>query len=175
MFIQNFVWILIGYLLAEGQGSAAEPDNQGDLTAAEADNPFNGDFLVRTEKHAGAPITRLNPQGQSVEVVATNTLYYAQDNQGNLAAGSEEPTLKPIYDQDGNVIGQEVIPSDDETVTDNTIYGTAGKDKINGLTGQDALSGGAGNDAIKGGDGNDYISSNANIQAGRQAYGPLDR
>ena len=50
MFIQNFVWILIGYLLADGQGSATEPDNQGDLTAAEADNTFNGEFLVKTEK-----------------------------------------------------------------------------------------------------------------------------
>ena len=53
MFKQNFVWILIGYLLADGQGSATEPDNQGDLAAAEADSTFNGDFLVRTEKNLG--------------------------------------------------------------------------------------------------------------------------
>ncbi len=179
----------------EGEDDSVE-SNTWALTlkdAGEVDNTFNGDFLVKTETNIGAPINRTNLDGELVEVVGFDKIFYVRDNQGNLVAGSEDPTFKPIYDQDGRVIGQEEVPSDDETVTDNAIYGTAGKDKINGLTGKDLLSGGAGNDqidggagddmigggagsdTIEGGDGNDYISSSANIQAGRQAYGPMDK
>ena len=158
----------------------------------EAETTFNGDFLVKTETHNGLPITRLNTAGLEVEVVASGALYYVRDANRNLAAGSEAPDLIPIV-ADGEVVGFNEIPGNDVVVKDNTIYGTAGKDAINGLTGNDALSGGAGNDqidggdgadmigggagadSIKGGDGNDFISSRADIQAGRQAHGPLDK
>ncbi|MDO9198669.1 calcium-binding protein [Rhodoferax sp.] len=160
--------------------------------AGDPDNTYNGDYLVSTETNYAAPITRINMDGQSVEVVATNALYYVRDGQGNLVAGSTGPTYRNIYDAEGHVIGVEEIPSDDVTVNNNTIYGSAGKDTINGLSGDDALSGGAGNDTIDGGigsdmigggagsdrilggDGNDYISSSADIAAGRQQYGAND-
>ncbi|MES2831504.1 MAG: calcium-binding protein [Pseudomonadota bacterium] len=155
-------------------------------------NTYNGDFLVKTEK-TRSPIKRLNLQGQSVEVVALNKLYYIRDGAGNLTAGSDQPTQSPIYDAAGNLIGYETIPSDDQIVYDNTIYGSAANDQINGMTGNDLLSGsggndiidggrgddmiggGAGSDTIRGGDGNDFISSSADVESGHQLYGATDK
>ncbi len=95
-------------------------------------------------------------------------------------------------DQLGNTIGYEEIPSDDEKVNDNAIFGSAGKDKILGLTGSDLPSGGAGNDVIyggegndliaggkgadniQGGDGDDYISSSADVNKSHQAINGTD-
>ncbi len=160
--------------------------------SGEADNTFNGDYVVVTEKHTGAPIKRTNTEGVQVTVVETNELKYEPDAQGNLKAGTTDPTQRPIYNEQGEVIGMETIPSDDQMVTDNTLYGTPGNDKINGLAGNDLLAGkagndqidggagndmiggGAGNDNIKGGDGNDYISSSADVHGGYQQLGPND-
>ncbi len=161
--------------------------------SGKADNTFNGDYVARAETNTGVPITRENYAGTDVAAVATGDLYYVTDGQGNLQAGSNQPTQRPIYNAQGEVIGTETIPSDDPLVTDNTLFGTSGNDQINGLTGNDLLGGkegndvidggagndmiggGAGNDNIKGGDGNDYISSAANIKDAYQQLGPADQ
>ena len=167
--------------------------------AGEPDNTFNGDILVKTETYGSAtPMRRTIPWGTlttddnpaipSVVVLEKDQLYYIVDGNGNLVAGTDQPTYKNIYDQDGHVIGVEEILSDDATVTDNTLFGSAGKDTINGLSGNDLLSGKAGNDSIDGGtgddmigggagadhilggDGDDYISSSAGIQGGKSRF-----
>jgi hypothetical protein len=116
-------------------------------------------------------------------VLEKDQLYYAQDSQGNLAKGTEAPTIRNVYNDDGEVTGTEEIPSDDKTVTDNTLFGSAAKDKINGKTGNDQIDGGsgddmigggAGSDNIKGGDGNDYISSSGGILYNRQQISATD-
>ena len=160
--------------------------------SGEADNTLNGDYVVVTEKHTGAPIKRTNTEGVQVTVVETNELKYGPDAQGNLKAGTTAPTQRPIYNEQDEVIGTETIPSDDQMVTDNTLYGTGGNDKLNGLAGNDLLAGkagndqidggagddmiggGAGNDRILGGDRNDYISSSGDVHGSRQQLGPND-
>ncbi len=143
--------------------------------SGEAEGTFNGDYVVQAEKNTGLPIKRYNTAGQEVTVVDTDKLYYVIDGQGNLKAGSNQPTQRPIYNEQGEVIGMEDVPSNDKMVTDNTLYGTGGNDKINGLTGNDLLGGMAGNDVIKGGDGSDYISSSADVGATNQQRGPDDQ
>ncbi len=161
--------------------------------SGEAEGTFNGDYVVQAEKNTGLPIKRYNTAGQEVTVVDTDKLYYVIDGQGNLKAGSNQPTQRPIYNEQGEVIGMETVPSNDPIVTDNTLYGTGGNDKINGLTGNDLLGGmagndvidggagddmiggGAGDDVIRGGDGSDYISSSADVRAANQQLGPDDQ
>ena len=180
---------------SSSQGTATS--NTWGLTlkdAGETENTLEGDFLVKTEK-ASRDITRLDAQNQEVIVVKAGELYYVRDGQGNLAAGSDQPTKKPILGEvDGQtvIVGYEDIPSDDVTVTTNAIFGGAGKDKINGLAdsdllggfgGNDEIDGGAGNDMIgggkgsdniKGGDGDDYISSSADVIKRQQQIGKDD-
>ena len=112
--------------------------------SGEAENTFNGDFVVVTEKNTGVPITRINTLGVTVAVVETDEPYCVTDAQGNLKAGTTEPTQRPIYGEHGEVIGMETIPSNDQMVTDNTIFGTGGNDKLNGLAGNDLLTAGLG-------------------------------
>jgi hypothetical protein len=123
---------------------AGEPDN--------AEHPLEGDYLVKTETYTSdTPLRRTKPYGTlttvddpntpSVIVLEKDQLYYVKDGQGNLAKGSEDPTYRPILDGDGHVIGQKEIPSDDKTVTDNTLFGSAAKDKIDGKTGNDLIDG----------------------------------
>jgi RTX calcium-binding nonapeptide repeat (4 copies) len=65
----------------------------------------------------------------------------------------------------GHSQGNLVADASGTLVTDNTIYGSAGKDSINGLTGNDLLMGGAGQDTIDGGEGNDMIGGGAGADA----------
>ncbi len=143
---------------------------------------INQDPLRRT-KPWGTLTTVEDPNTPSVIVLSEGQLRYLQDASGNLTKGSEDPTTRTTYDADGNPNGTEEIPSDDKTITDNTLFGSAAKDKIDGKTGNDQIDGGsgddmigggAGSDNIKGGDGNDYISSSANIQNTRQQVSAND-
>lgn len=154
----------------QGSGAVAGNNATGNtwgLTlkdAGETENTLNGDFLVRTEK-ASRDITGLDAQNQEVIVVKAGELYYVRDGQGNLAAGSDQPTKKPILGEvDGQtvIVGYEDIPSDDVTVTNNAIFGGAGKDKINGLSSDELL---------VGGEGNDWISSAGDANGNRQQIG----
>ena len=137
--------------------------------------PTMGILNVTAEQAANTP---------SVTVLEKDQLFYVQDSQGNLAKGTEAPTIRNIYNDDGEVTGTEEIPSDDKTVTDNTLFGSAGKDKINGKTGHDLIDGqggndqidgGAGSDNIKGGDGNDRITSSSGILAHQQQISETDQ
>jgi hypothetical protein len=140
-------------------------------------------------------IKRRNADNQEIIAVRAGELYYVRDGQGNLVAGTDQPTQKPIYGEvDGQrqIVGYEEIPSDDAQVTTNAIFVSAGKDKILGLSGSDLLGGfggneeidggsgadmiggGTGSDNIKGGDGDDYISSSANVMKSNQQYGKDD-
>ena len=170
---------------------------------ANANDPLEGDYLVKTETYTSdTPLRRTTPWGTltteddpntpSVIVLSEGQLRYVQDASGNLTKGSEDPAIRTTYDADGNPNGTEEIPSDDETITDNTLFGSANKDKIDGKSGadlidgkggndqidggsgDDMIGGGAGSDNIKGGDGNDYISSSANIQNTRQQVSATD-
>jgi len=129
---------------------------------------LNGDYRVRTEINEGPPINRLDQNDNPMTVVATGDAYYVQDSHGNLVGGSGE------------------------LITNNTLYGSDGNDKINGGMGNDALSGGYGNDQIdggegddmigggggsdniQGGDGNDFIASASNILNNRQQLSASD-
>ncbi|MGE0333022.1 MAG: calcium-binding protein [Ramlibacter sp.] len=174
--------------------SAASNTWQIDLRdSGEAESTFNGDYVVRAETNTGEPIMRENFANVEIIAVDTDELYYVLDGQGNLKVGSNQPTQRPIYNEQGEVVGTETIPSDDPLVTDNALYGTGGNDQINGLTGNDLLGGragndvidggasddmiggGAGDDVIKGGDGNDYISSAADFYDDHQQLGPGDQ
>ena len=128
----------------------------------------------------------------SVTVLEKDQLFFVQDASGNLAKGTEDPTIRNVYNEDGEVTGTEEIPSDDKTVTDNTLFGSAAKDKIDGKTGNDLIDGGGGNDQIdggsgndmigggtgsdniKGGEGDDYISSSGGIIKNRQQISATD-
>ncbi|UQG64865.1 calcium-binding protein [Marinobacter sp. M2C] len=129
---------------------------------------LNGDYRVRTKINEGPPINRLDQNDNPMTVVATGDAYYVQDSHGNLVGGSGE------------------------LITNNTLYGSDGNDKINGGMGNDALSGGYGNDQIdggegddmigggggsdniQGGDGNDFIASASNILNNRQQLSASD-
>ena len=131
-------------------------------------NQLSGDYQVAIA-NASSNVTRIKPDGAGVIVVQRNTPRFTQDATGNLAAG----------------VGI--------LVTDNALFGGAGRDKIDGLTGNDLIGGfagddelygGAGNDMIGGGtgadrifggDGNDYISSASNPYRASQANGPNDQ
>jgi Ca2+-binding RTX toxin-like protein len=134
----------------------------------ESENTLNGDYAVKTQT-ASSDIKRYNADGQQITVVAAGQPYYVRDAQGNLVA-----------DAAGLL------------VTDNALYGSAGKDKIEGLSGSDLIMGGAGNDKIDGGQGadmigggagadhilggagDDYISSSADVNTSYQAIGSTD-
>ena len=170
---------------------------------ANANDPLEGDYLVKTETYTSEdPLRRTKPWGTltteddpnipSVIVLSEGQLRYLQDASGNLTKGSEDPTTRTTYDAEGNPNGTEEIPSDDKTITDNTLFGSASKDKIDGKSGadlidgrggndqidggsgDDMIGGGAGSDNIKGGDGNDYFSSSAGIQNTRQQVSEND-
>ncbi|WP_283164673.1 calcium-binding protein [Marinobacter sp. M4C] len=129
---------------------------------------LNGDYRVRTKINEGGPAWRLDQNNNRMTVVATGDAYYVQDSHGNLVGGSGE------------------------LITNNTLYGSDGNDKINGGMGNDALSGGYGNDQIdggegddmigggggsdniQGGDGNDFIASASNILNNRQQLSASD-
>lgn len=159
----------------------------------EPDSTITGDGLVKTETNGDYPITRFALDGTELTVVEPKELYFVKDANNNLVEGTSDPTLVPIYNEAQEVVGYKEIASDDIEVTEDTLYGTAGKDKIDGKTGNDLIAGkagddqidagagddmiggGAGNDRILGGDGDDYISSSADILPDRQQFGPLDR
>jgi Ca2+-binding RTX toxin-like protein len=159
--------------------------------AGEVEGSLNGDFVAVTEELDGDPITRLVGT-EEVEVVQDGELYFDKDADGNLRAGTTESTQRPIFNEAGEVVGYEQIPSNDLMVTDNLLFGTAARDRINGLTGNDALvgdagadeldggvgndliAGGAGSDVIKGGSGNDIISSAGDLSRTLQQLGPGD-
>jgi RTX calcium-binding nonapeptide repeat (4 copies) len=106
------------------------------------------------------PITRRTEAGQVITVVQAGELHYQSNSQGNLMAGTDQPTQEPIYqiiDGVNTLVGYREVPSNDELVTDNVLIGSAGRDAINGLTGSDLIMGGAGNDVIDGGEGADMI------------------
>jgi trimeric autotransporter adhesin len=134
----------------------------------ESENTLSGDYAVKTAT-ASSDIKRYNADGQQITVVAAGQPYYVGDAQGNLVTDAAGPR-----------------------VTDNALYGSAGKDKIEGLTGSDLIMGGAGNDKIDGGEGadmigggagadhilggegDDYISSSADVNTSYQAIGSTD-
>ena len=168
-----------GELSADAEGSLSVTFNGNERTATsntwaltlkdagEADNTINGDIVARTETNEGEPITRPRQGTTPYVAVKTDELYFITDASGNLVAGTTEPTQRPIYNEDNEIIGFEQIPSDDLQVIDNTLYGSAGNDKINGGMGDDLIQGGAGNDTIRitvvGGDG-----STASVVTGAQ-------
>ncbi|MBI2727869.1 MAG: hypothetical protein HYX42_16625 [Polaromonas sp.] len=62
--------------------------------AGEIDNTFNGDYLVKTETNHGAAINRYDLQGQLVEVVAHDKIYYVSDTSAdNVADGADTTAL----------------------------------------------------------------------------------
>lgn len=85
--------------------------------------------------HAHRANTRANLATPSVPVLKKDDLQYIKDAQGNLAVGSPDPSFKPILDQDGHVIGQETIPSDDVSVTGNTLSNFISRGEISCIYG----------------------------------------
>ncbi len=179
----------------QGKDGTATSNSWG-LSLDASDEPdftITGDSVVKTETNGYYPITRRALDGTELTVVEPKELYFVTDANNNLVEGTTDPTLVPIYNDTHEVVGYKEVASDDIEVTDDTLYGTAGKDKIDGKTGNDLIAGkagddqidggagddmiggGAGNDRILGGDGDDYISSSADILPDRQQFGPLDR
>lgn len=152
-------------------GNSPVSSNSWGLTlkdAGEQDNTLRGDYRVKTAI-ANSGIKRLTTTNQEIIVVSAGQSYYVRNSEGNLIA---------------DAAGQ--------LVTDNALFGGAGKDKIEGLTGSDLIGGyggndmidggegadmiggGAGADHIQGGDGDDYISGSADVNKSQQAWSSTD-
>lgn len=134
----------------------------------EPEKTLTGDIFALQVEHTGAALTRVRADGSTMIVVDTGEQKFVKDSLGNLVEGGDR------FLADNTLYGSAGNDKIDGKTGNDLLGGNAGNDKIEGGTGDDMIGGGLGNDDIQGGDGNDYISSSADIQAGRQQLGVND-